>query len=542
MKAKILRDLFKKNELIKVVGAHNGLTAKLIEKQGFHAVWASSLEVSGSHAVPDANILTMTDYLNAAINMNDSVSIPIIVDVDQGYGNSINVMRMVQKFEAAGIAGVVMEDKKFPKQNSLLNNGKQDLASIAEFVGKIMAAKNAQKTKEFMVMARVEALIAGWGQEEAMKRAKAYVDAGADAILIHSKKSTPDEIIEFVKNWDKDIPLIVVPTNYYLFTEEEIKKYPRIKMVIYANHVIRSTIKSVKGTLKEIYEQKGIHTVHPKIAPLKEIFDLQEMDKMKEQEEQFINKLVNISAIIPAAGKHHDIALQTLLKDTPLCMLDINGKSILQRNVESLKKVGIDKINVVVGYNSDKINLDGIKKIKTQNYETTGAVYSIMAAEKYMDNKTIIVYSDILFEEDILERLVKREEDIVLVIDSSYQENKKDNKTYYNKVRTKILPIQDIRVYRESKNNEILEIGSNVLEATHEFVGMILFSKKGIKLFKKCFNELVEKDRFETGELNDLIQYMINKGIKINCLEIHKGWTEVQTFEDYKRVSSQLKK
>ena len=226
-KSKKLRELFNLPGFFRLVGAHNGLTAKLIEKAGFEGVWASSLEVSASHAVPDANILTMTDYLDAAVSMNDAVTIPVVVDVDQGYGNSINVIRMVQKFEAAGIAGVIMEDKKFPKQNSLLVGGKQELASIAEFSGKIMAAKNAQRDDDFMVIARVEALIAGWGHEEAKKRAKAYVEAGADAIMIHSKQSDPAEVIRFIEEWKEDIPIVIVPTNYYTLTEDKIKNHPK---------------------------------------------------------------------------------------------------------------------------------------------------------------------------------------------------------------------------------------------------------------------------------------------------------------------------
>ncbi|MFX0139039.1 MAG: isocitrate lyase/phosphoenolpyruvate mutase family protein, partial [Candidatus Hodarchaeota archaeon] len=283
-KAAKLRELFKNPGLVRLVGAHNGLTARLVERAGFQAVWASSLEVSASHAVPDANILTMTDYLNAAISMNDAVSIPVIVDVDQGYGNSTNVIHMVKKFEAAGIAGVIMEDKRFPKQNSLLAGGRQQLASIAEFVGKIMAAKNAQQNKDFMVIARVEALIAGWGQEEAMKRAKAYVGAGVDAIMIHSKNQDSQEIIDFINVWDNSVPLVIVPTSYYTFTEEKIKQYPKIKMVIYANHGIRTIVKSVSDNLKEIAAMGGTHTLVPKIASMTEVFELQDTFKMKENE------------------------------------------------------------------------------------------------------------------------------------------------------------------------------------------------------------------------------------------------------------------
>ena len=405
-----LRELFKKPGLIRLVGAHNGLIARLVEKAGFEAVWASSLEVSASHAVPHANILTMTDYLDAAVDMNDAVLIPVIVDVDQGYGNSINVIRMIQKFEAAGIAGVIMEDKKFPKQNSLLAGGKQELASIAEFSGKIMAAKNTQKDPDFMVIARVEALIAGWGHDEAIRRAKAYVKAGADAVMIHSKQSDPTEVIKFVDVWDEEVPIVIVPTNYYTLTEEKIKNHPKIKMVIYANHVIRSGVTAIKETLREISEQGGIHTISEKLIPVKELFELQGTFEMKEHEKQFVKDKEPITAIIPAAGKPIDEVLQKIyLNDTPACMLDINGKPILQRSVELLNSCGISDVNVIVGYCGGKINVEGINKVENPEFGETKVLHSIMQVQEKMQNKTLIVFSDILFEKEVVERFIKKD-------------------------------------------------------------------------------------------------------------------------------------
>ena len=230
-KANSLRELFENDGVIRLVGAHDGLTAKLVELNGFDGVWASGLEVSASHAVPDANILTMSQYLEAASIMNDAVTIPVVADCDTGFGNSNNVMHMVRKYEMAGIAAVSIEDKQFPKVNSYIP-GRQELAPVAEFVGKILAAKNAQQSEDFMVIARIEALIAGWGQEEALKRAHAYAEAGANAIFIHSKANTPDEIVSFAKAWDFSAPLIICPTSYPMITLEEIKERG-IKMVIY---------------------------------------------------------------------------------------------------------------------------------------------------------------------------------------------------------------------------------------------------------------------------------------------------------------------
>lgn len=287
-KATNLRKLFAKKDLTIIVGAHNGLTAKLVEKAGFDGVWASGLEVSASYGIPDASLISMYQFVEAARNMNEVVDIPVVVDCDTGYGNAMNVMYMVKRYEEAGIAGVVMEEKKFPKDNSLLEGGRQELLSVEEFEGKIEAAKAAQKNPDFMVIARVEALIAGWGQEEAQMRAHRYAEAGVDAILIHSKSKNPDEIIEFVNNWDLDVPLVLVPTNYPSLTEKDIKALGKIKMAIYANHGMRAAVRAVEELFSRIRVDGGINNIDELLVPVNHIFELQGVSEMKTYERKFL--------------------------------------------------------------------------------------------------------------------------------------------------------------------------------------------------------------------------------------------------------------
>jgi len=288
-KAKKLRKLISEKEIIIGVGARDALDAKLIERAGFDFVWSSSLGVSASYAVPDANLISMKQYLEAARAMNEVVSIPIIADCDTGYGNVNNLIYAVKLFEEAGIAAISIEDKKFPKDNSLLNGGRQELASIEEFVGKIKGAKDNQRTKDFIIIARVEALIAGWGQEEALKRAHRYVKAGADCILIHSKSKSPNEIIEFVKHWDASVPLVIVPTTYSNLTEKMIKEMGKVKIVIYANQPLRASIKAEELLLKSIKETGGIHDIDDLMVPVSHIFELQGVPEMKENEKKYLN-------------------------------------------------------------------------------------------------------------------------------------------------------------------------------------------------------------------------------------------------------------
>jgi len=287
-KAKKLRSMINQDGLVIGVGARDALDARLIEKAGFDFIWSSSLCISASYAVPDANLISMKQYLEAARSMNEVVEIPIVADCDTGYGNVNNLIYAVKLFEEAGIAGMSIEDKKFPKDNSLLQGGRQDLAPTSEFVGKIKAAKDTQKQEEFVVIARVEALIAGWGHEEAYKRACCYVDAGADMILIHSKSDNPEEIIKFVKAWDRSVPLVLVPTTYPQLTEEKIYKLGKVKLVIYANQLLRAAIKAEESLLAKIRSEKGIHIIANSMVPVSRIFDLQGVAKMKENEQKYL--------------------------------------------------------------------------------------------------------------------------------------------------------------------------------------------------------------------------------------------------------------
>ena len=270
------------------VGAGDALCAKLIERAGFDFIWASSLCISASYAVPDANLISMSQYCEAARSMNEVVSIPIVADCDTGYGNANNLIYAVKKFEEAGIVGISIEDKKFPKDNSLLEGGRQDLASMDEFAGKIKAAKDHQRHEEFIVIARVEALIAGWGQEEAMKRSLCYVEAGADCILMHSKSKQPDEILEFIRQWNQPTPIVLVPTNYPSLTLQEVEKLKKVKLFIYANQPMRASVKAQEALLEEIKKSGGIHTIDPMMVPVSYIFDIQGVSEMKQNEKKYL--------------------------------------------------------------------------------------------------------------------------------------------------------------------------------------------------------------------------------------------------------------
>ena len=283
-KSKLLREKLNSKSIIQVGGAFDAMSAKLVEISEFDAVWAGSFAISATHALPDASILTMTEFLHATQNMADSCNIPVIADCDTGFGGPSNVSHLVKKYEKAGIAGICIEDKTFPKENSLLKNGNNILIGEKEFVAKIIAAREAKKDKDFLIIARTEALIAEQGFEEAKKRAKAYEKAGADAILIHSKKNSPEEVFEFADSWGGSVPLAVVPTTYPNVGLEELIDH-KIKIVIYANQTLRASYTSMKSIL-QIIKNDELKNNNDKISSMEDIFQLQHSYKIKEEEEE----------------------------------------------------------------------------------------------------------------------------------------------------------------------------------------------------------------------------------------------------------------
>lgn len=287
-KNQVLRQALAQGRLFTAMSAHNPLAAKLAQEAGFDGIWGSGFELSASHAVPDASILPMGTHLEMMRAIAATVDTPLIADIDTGFGNAVTVSYIIPQYEAAGASAVVMEDKTFPKDTSLRAEGRQELVRIEEFQGKIEAAAQARRHADFVVIARVEALIAGLGQEEAQKRAHAYEEAGADAILIHSKQKTPDEILAFISGWSGRVPLVLVPTAYPQLTEADIAATGKVGIVIYGNHAIRAAVGAMRSVFAQIRRDGGIRGVDAALPSVKEIIALQGDAQMREIEKKFL--------------------------------------------------------------------------------------------------------------------------------------------------------------------------------------------------------------------------------------------------------------
>jgi phosphoenolpyruvate phosphomutase len=283
-----LRDGLKAATPVVMVGAHDAMSGMLIESYGFDAVWVSGFGVSTmGFALPDLNLITMTDTLAATVRIDAATVLPVVADCDNGFGGLSNLVRTVREFERAGISGICVEDNLFPKRNSLYQGAaRRELVDVEEQARRIAAGKAAQDSADFVVVARVEALIAGHGVDAACERADAYAAAGADAILIHSKDRTLGEIEGFLSQWKGlgSTPLVAVPTLFPDFTAEELHA-KGFQVIILANHPMRAAVKAMEDTLETLRRERRAAAVDGSIAQVDHVFDLVGTKEAIEQED-----------------------------------------------------------------------------------------------------------------------------------------------------------------------------------------------------------------------------------------------------------------
>jgi len=416
-KTKKLKQLLKSKDLSFFMGAHHALSARIAEESGFDAIWAGGLGIAAQLGVRDSNEASWTQILETVEFMNDAVRLPILLDGDTGYGNFNNVRRLVRKLEQRGVAGVCIEDKMFPKTNSFINGERQPLAEAEEFCGRIRAAKDSQTDPDFCVVARVEALIAGWGLEEALSRAGRYSEAGADAILIHSKKTTAEEILAFSAAWTRDVPLIVVPTRYPDVPAEVFRK-AGISAVIWANPLIRASIAAMQETATMIRADGCLKKADRQIASMHEVFRLQGAEELERAEKKYLGGADGGKKAVVLAASRGD-GLPELTRERPKCMLPVRGKPIVERLVESFRKVQIRDIDVIAGYRADHVHVPGAEILVNSRYESTGELVSLECVLDRLAETTVISYGDILLRQYIIDGLMEHRAEWVIVVDSS---------------------------------------------------------------------------------------------------------------------------
>ena len=513
--------------------AHNGISARIVEEAGFKGIWASGLALSAQFGVRDNNEASWTQVVDMLEFMSDTTTIPILLDGDTGYGNFNNMRRLVRKLEQRAIAGVCIEDKLFPKTNSFIDGARQPLCDVDEFCGKIKAGKDNQNDPDFVVVARIEALIAGWGLGEALRRAEAYHAAGADAILIHSRLSRASEILEFAKHWENRLPLIIVPTKYYS-TPTQVFRDAGISLCIWANHMLRTSVQSMQDIAREVNRAENVIDIEDQIATVDEIFRLQGAEELITAERRYFKARTQRSnAVVLAASRGH--GLESITEDRPKVMLPIAGKSLLQRLVDIFRQQHLHRVTVVAGYKPESIVVSGIKVLHNQHYATSGELASLACAIDDIDTDTVITYGDLLIRSYILRDLLDQKGELIAVVDSALPP--RDNRNfkdlaYCSRPNDYALFHDDVDLLRVSHQHE----GKDRIPSGR-WIGMLRVSGDGRNWLLEALNGLARRADFDRLSMPELLNHVIESGKPVKVLYIHGHWLDVNNLEDLSRAS-----
>lgn len=530
-KCEQLRYLLTSPQLEFIIEAHNGISARIAEQAGFKGIWGSGLALSAQFGVRDSNEASWTQIIDMLEFMSDATSIPVLLDGDTGYGNFNNMRRLVKKLEQRDIAGVCIEDKQFPKTNSFIDGERQPLADVDEFCGKIKAGKDSQSDDNFSIVARVEALIAGWDMSEALRRAEAYRVAGADAILIHSKLSHATEILTFAREWAERSPLVIVPTKYYS-TPTEVFRKAKIDLVIWANHMIRASISAMENVSQQIHSHESLVNVEDQIASVNKIFTLQGAEELSNAQSRYLKHKEETQAIVLAASRGNN--LHELTEDRPKVMLSIGGKPLLRRLVDEFKKQAVNKVTVVAGYKAEAVDVSGIKVSINENFEHSSELASLACAELSFNNNMLLMYGDVLFRGYILSDLLTSEGDMVVVVDSILDApiSGAPDYVYCSKKDDRSLFKQEVFVEHVAEQKEL-----NRGEPHGRWIGMLKVNATGRQWIEQALSELKKQDDFNTLTMPDLLNFLVDQGKRIHVHYINGHWLDVNSLDDINRAS-----
>ena len=531
-KTEALRRLLTSEDLGFLMEAHNGLSAKVAEEAGFEALWGRGLSISASMGVRDNNEMSWTQVLDIVEFISDAVRIPLLLDGDTGYGNFNNMRRLVEKLESRDIAGVCIEDKLFPKTNSFIGDN-QPLADMDEFCGKIKAGKDAQSDDSFSIVARVEALIAGWGLREAIRRAEAYRQAGADAILIHSKLSKPDEILEFMQEWGDRAPVVIVPTTYYA-TPTQAFRDAGVSAVIWANHLMRSAMTSMRQTAQQIHEEESLINIEDRIVSVKDVFQIQGASELAEAERRYLPAREDApKALILAAGRGAELGVLT--EDRPKAMVEIAGKPLIVRTIETFDMIGVRDVTVVRGYRKDAIDLSGVAYVDNDDHATTQEAFSLVRGLEATSGPVIVAYGDVLFQKFIPMSLLESTGDFVIAVDPTSAHGAGGKGRYRDLVT-------GARAFVRGSFDErttLVKMAPDLSDAeTHgEWMGLLSISKAGVERLL-ALAAATDPDVLRTMRMAEVFAMLVANGERIEVAYVRGHWLDVDDVQDVVAASN----
>ncbi|HQX22051.1 MAG TPA: phosphoenolpyruvate mutase [Nitrospira sp.] len=529
-KTRQFRNLLLSEQLQFICEAHNGLSAKIVQEAGFPGIWASGLSISAQFGVRDNNEASWTQVLEDLEFMSDATRIPILLDGDTGYGNFNNMQRLIRKLEQRNIAAVCIEDKLFPKTNSFLKGDAQPLADMQEFCGKIKAGKDAQTDPDFCLIARVEAFICGWGLAEALRRAEAYHQAGADGILIHSALSVPDEILAFKREWGNRCPVVIVPTKYYA-TPTDVFRQHGFSMVIWANHMLRAAVASMQKTARALKESEHLLSIEDKVAPVSEIFRLQNAAELLEAEERYLPRgAEGTSAVVLAASRGEELG--ELTEDQPKTMVKVQGVPILSHIVDAYNAVGIKDILVVRGYKKEAVNLPNLTYIDNLEFAETGELASLSQALQSRRGRfqpTIVSYGDVLFNKYIPQALCQEQDDCVIFVDSNWR----DQSSYARLGGFAECSVPNSRKAFNAKIH-LKQLGKTLPEESIHgvWMGFLKLSSSAASQVNDLLLDMLADPANRRAGIPQLLQALLKQDVPVRVLYTVGHWLDVNSLED----------
>jgi phosphoenolpyruvate phosphomutase len=508
--------------------AHSGLSAKIVEEAGFEGIWASGLALSAAMGLRDNNEASWTQVLDQVELMADATRLPILLDGDTGYGNFNNVRRLVRKLGERGVAGVCIEDKLFPKTNSFIGEA-QPLADVEEFCGRIRAGKDAQTSDAFCIVARVEALISGHGMGEARRRAEAYHAAGADAVLMHSKRSTAAEILEFMAAWDDRCPVVIVPTMYYATPTDSFRR-AGVSAIIWANHLVRASISAMRQVARQIRTDESLREVEGQVASVADIFALTGNEELEMASRRYLPASAAPraapQAIVLAASRGR-ADLEAATGALPPCMADIRGQPLLRRLADTLRGAGIHGITAVRGWRGDAVSMPGLATVDNPEHANTGEAASLACAAARLEGETVVVYGDVLFRRYILDGLLAAEGDVVLAVDSRPLRAGAHPRDLVRATGAPTSPQFD-----DDAPGTLVAIGDvPAAAASGEWIGLMRVSARGAALVRAALGAMAADGTLPRADMAGLIGRLAQQAeVRVHWVSGH--WLDVDTLGD----------
>jgi phosphoenolpyruvate phosphomutase len=406
---------------------------------------------------------------------------------------------------------------------------------VENFCAKIKAGKDAQLAPDFVLVARTEAFITGHGLEEALKRAEAYREAGADAIIVHSRQTHPGEVMAFLSEWGNRLPVILIPTMYYSTPVREFER-AGASMVIWANHLLRAGLQAMQETATQIQKDEGVLSVEDQIAPISEVFRIQGDEELQEAELKYGKPVGEEQpwAVILAATRGS--ALEDLTETVPKTLLPVAGLSLFERHCRNLRALGIEDIHVVAGYRKDTLQRPGVTRHDNDDWAQTGEAVSLRCAEDALNGPGLIVFGDILCRRYLLQILLADEGDFVMAVDRQTL-NRPDGRPR-DLVRFQPGPatLPFLEVVYELQG---IEFSSEPDDFDGEWTGLLKVSGRGATVMRELMADLSTGPEWRRQNIGDLLNRLVSRGETVRVHTVPSHWTAVETAIDLIRANTE---